>query len=129
MEGFVKRDLGNLDDTLGDLRRKPGLDIFDVTQTMAQRCTELSFLKLGLQAFDQMILAAILVRAEQLLQSGEEDIAFCEIDQDLQPWDRNRDLKQPLAAIYDNVRVWVYGDFLMQAPEKREGWPGLTNHL
>lgn len=124
MEGFVKRDLGQLEDTLASLKKKPGLEIFDVTQAMAQRCTEFSFLQLGLQAFDQLILAAILVRSEQLLLEGETDIAFCELDADMQPWDRNRDLKQALATLYDRGQVWVYGDFLMQAPAKRAGWPG-----
>lgn len=47
MEGFVKRDLGQLEDTLASLKKKPGLEIFDVTQAMAQRCTEFSFLQLG----------------------------------------------------------------------------------
>jgi len=124
MEGFVKHDLGRLETTLAGLKGKPGLEIFDLTQIMAQRCTDLSFQKLGIQAFDQMILAAILVRSEELSKSGEEDIVFCEIDADLQPWNSDRELKQPLATLYDNARVWVYGDFLMQAPAKREGWPG-----
>jgi hypothetical protein len=124
MEGFVKRDLGQLENTLASLKNKPGLEIFDVTETMAQRCTELSFQQLRLQAFDQLILAAVLVRSEQLLLAGENDIAFCELDADLQPWDRNRDLKQPLATLYDHAHVWVYGDFLMQAPAKPDGWPG-----
>lgn len=59
MEGFVKRDLGLLEDTLASLKQKPGLEIFDINQTMAQRCTELSFRPLGLEPFDQMILASV----------------------------------------------------------------------
>lgn len=123
MEGFVKRDLGQLEDTLASLTQKTGLEIFDITQAMAQRCTELSFLQLGLEPFDQMVLAGVLVRSEQLLLAGEDDIALCELDTNLQPWDRNFDSKQPLTALYDNAHVWVYGDFLLQAPVKPDGWP------
>ncbi len=123
MESSVKRDLNRLENTLADLKRKSGLEIFDITQTIAERCTDLSFMSLNLQAFDQMILSAVLVRSEELVRSGEQDIAFCQIDADLQPWDKNRNLKQPLASLYNNARVWVYGDFLLQTPAKPSDWP------
>ncbi|SRR5581483_2544279 len=124
MEGFVKRDLGRLEETLTSLQQKPGLNIFDITQEIAERCTELSFKSLGLKPFDQMILSAVLVRSKDLHDSGETDLAFCSLDADLQPWDRLRNPKALLKSLYDNARVWVYGDFLLQAPGKPEGWPG-----
>jgi hypothetical protein len=123
MEGFVKRDLARLEDTLASLRKKPGLDIFDITHQIAERTTELSFRNLALKPFDQMILAAVLVRSEELHRSGETDLAFCSVDADLQPWDRLRNPKPLLKSLYENARVWVYGDFLLQAPAKPEGWP------
>lgn len=123
MENRVKHDLSQLETTLAELRLKKGLEIFDLSQQMSERCTELSFLKLDIEPFDQMILAAVLVRAEELLHAGETDISFCELDAHLQPWDKNRDLKQPLASLYDAAQVWVYGDFLLQAPARKHGGP------
>src|SRR6516164_2067428 len=42
--------------------------------------------------FDQAVLAAILVRSE-----GAREFAFCELDADLQPWDKHGSRKEPLA--------------------------------
>jgi hypothetical protein len=124
MESLVKRDLSRLEETLTGLRKKPGFNIFDITQQMAERCTELSFKSLGLKPFDQMILAAVLVRSEELYRSGKTDLAFCSLEADLQPWDQSRNPKMPIKSLYDNARVWVHGDFLFQTPAKPENWSG-----
>lgn len=89
---------------------------------MLERCAELSYMKLDLQPFDQAILAAVLVRAEQLLAEGVGEMAFCELDTHLQPWDKDRNFKSRLASLYDAARIWVYGDFLLQAPPKPDDW-------
>jgi hypothetical protein len=86
---------------------------------MLVRAVELSTENLDLRPFDQAILAAVLVRAEALRDSGADEVSFCELDGDLQPWDRNGRVKQPLATLYDSARVWVYGDFAMENPPKR----------
>jgi hypothetical protein len=67
-------------------------------------------------------LAAVLVRADELLKNGEPDIAFCELDGDLQPWDKNGITKPALTRLYDHARIWVYGDFTMTTPERPENW-------
>ena len=118
MEGREKADLRRLDETFQSLKAAEGIEIFNLSQQMLERCADLSYLKLGLQPFDQAILAAILVRGEQLLTDGSEDLAFCELDSDLQPWDKDRNRKERLAELYDKARIWVYGDFLLQAPAK-----------
>jgi hypothetical protein len=47
---------------------------------------------------------------------GEEEFYFCELDGDLQPWDKKGAAKQPLTSLYDRARVWVYQDFSMNYP-------------
>ena len=124
MEGLVKRDLDQLGDLLRNLRNEHGLEIYSLTEEMLERCTNLSFL--GLQPFDQAILASILVKAEMLRASGIECFAFCEADSDLQPWDKLGEPKEALVKLYDQAAIWVYQDFLLQKPEMPEGWPGVN---
>jgi hypothetical protein len=124
MEGRVKVDLERLDDTFKNLKAGGGIEIFNLSQEMLERCADLSYLKLDLQPFDQAILAAILVRAARLQADGVDEMAFCELDSHLQPWDKDSNRKERLAGLYDTARVWVYGDFLLQAPAKPPGWPG-----
>lgn len=127
MEGREKADLARLDEAFGNLKAAAGIEIFDLSQGMLERCADLSYLKLDLQPFDQAILAAILVRGELLLADGEDDIAFCELDSHLQPWDKDSNRKERLAGLYDKTRIWVYGDFLLQAPARPRDWRGTTN--
>jgi hypothetical protein len=88
---------------------------------MLARTIELSTVNLDLKPFDQAILAAVLVKAEQLRNMGAEDLSFCELDSDLQPWDKRGNVKQPLKSLYDSARLWVYEDFLMESPRQNSG--------
>jgi hypothetical protein len=121
MEGLVKRDLDQLHDLLSGLRNERGLEIFNMTEEMLERSAELNHL--GLQPFDQAILASILVKSEMLKKDGIRSSAFCEADSDLQPWGKLGDPKEPLVTFYDQASIWVYGDFLLEKPEMPEGWP------
>ena len=116
-------ELERLDATLQTLRQEPGVEVFALSEAMLERAVTLSLLGLDLKPFDQAILAAVLVRAEELFGAGEQELAFCEIDSDLQPWDKNGNPKQPLTRLYDAARVWVYGDFALGYPSRPEGWP------
>jgi hypothetical protein len=122
MEGREKADLARLDEAFDNLKAADTIEIFNLTQEMLERCADLSYLKLDLQPFDQAILAAILVRGEQLLAEGEDETAFCELDSHLQPWNKDRNPKELLAGLYDRARIWVYEDFLLQAPAKPGDW-------
>src|ERR1035437_2015696 len=128
MEGREKADLARLDETFDNLKAAGGIEIFKLSQEMLDLCANLSSLKLDLQRFDQAILAAILVRRERLLADGVDETAFCELDSDLQPWDKDSNPKQRLAGLYDKARIWVYGDFLLQAPPKPGDWPGTAEN-
>jgi hypothetical protein len=123
METRVKNDLGNLDAVLESLKNRPGLEILDMSQEMLQKCTELSYAKLDLKPFDQAILSAVLVHSKSLGAKGESDLVFCELDGDLQPWDKENHRKDRLADLYDDARVWVYGDFILETPPMPDGWP------
>jgi hypothetical protein len=122
-EAAVSAELDQLEDRLRSLTRHPGIEVFALTDAMLARAVELATLNLELKPFDQAILAAVLVRAEQLRDAGAEEVAFCELDGDLQPWDRNGDAKQPLTDLYDSAGVWVYGDFSLSAPPRPATFP------
>ena len=72
--------------------------------------------------FDHAILAAILVSAERLWEQGERGLSFCEADSDLQPWDKDGNVKRSLTTAYDQAHLWVYGDFTLTQPPRREGF-------
>jgi hypothetical protein len=121
-EGLVKRDLDNLEARLEGLKAEKGLDIFPMSADMLERSITLTTEKVDLRPYDNSILAAILARAHELIKEGEKDLAFCELDGDLQPWDKNGNTKPALTRLYDDARVWVYGDFTMTTPEPPENW-------
>jgi hypothetical protein len=120
-EQLVKQDLDNLEARLKGLNAEIGCDVFSLSTDMLERSISLTT-EVELKPFDNSVLAAILVRAHELLKEGENDLAFCELDSDLQPWDKNGNIKPVLTRLYDNARVWVYGDFTMTTPEPPENW-------
>jgi hypothetical protein len=82
-ERQVIEELSGLDTTLASLRDVGGLELFPLNEKMLLRAVELAALDLPLQPFDQAILAAVLVRAEELKDAGETDLCFCQTDADL----------------------------------------------
>ncbi|WP_228019420.1 type II toxin-antitoxin system Phd/YefM family antitoxin [Sphaerospermopsis sp. LEGE 08334] len=77
----------------------------------------------SLKPYDMAVLAAILVRAEYLQQQGFSWVGFCELDSDLQPWDKNGVKKPILSDLYNASHVWVYRDFLVEdVDELPEVW-------
>ena len=122
-EASVLTELDRLDERIGLLRNHLGIEVFPLSDEMLVRAVELSVENLDLKPFDQAILAAVLVRAQALRDLGADDVSFCELDGDLQPWDKNGRSKQPLTAFYDAAGVWVYGDFAMENPPRRSGFP------
>lgn len=94
MESRVRTDLEKLDDVFESLRKAPGIEIFDLTQETLETCSSLSFLKLGLNPFDQAILSAVLVKSKEILKAGPADVSFCELDGHLQPWDKAGNTKR-----------------------------------
>jgi hypothetical protein len=110
----INKELGVLEETLERLRCAPGVDAYALSDEMLERSITLRsdgpdwFRH---KAFDEAILAAILVRARQLRESGVEALSFCTLDSDLQPWTKNRGKREPLAGLYEREGIQVYSDF------------------
>ncbi len=122
-ESTVRGELDGVEARLQLLRARSGIEVFPLSDEMLLRALDISTQRLDLKPFDQAILAAVLVRAEDLRIAGADDISFCELDGDLQPWDKNGRAKQPLCALYDTAGVWVYGDFALESPPRRASFP------
>lgn len=123
-EQAVLSELESLDNAISALKRTPGVDAFSITEAMLESALSLETEKLELHPFDSTILPAILIRAEEIKRrEADAELFFCELDGDLQPWDRNGNIKSALAQLYDNARVWVYGDFEMTTPVRRDDFP------
>lgn len=91
---------------------------FHLDEEMLLRSTQLAAeTALELQSFDAAILAAVLVR-EAKLHMERNEVSFCTHDTHLQPWDRNGRRRDELADLLDDAGVWVYGDFLLEAPAR-----------
>jgi hypothetical protein len=125
-EAHVRSELARLPDVLSSLGLERSIDVFPMNDRMLARSVELGFLDLSLKPLDQAVLAAVLVRSEELWDAGERDLCFCELDGDLQPWDKYGNSKPPLVDLYDGARIWVYGDFEFLAPERPNDWPSIV---
>lgn len=122
-ESNVQRELADLDKSLERLRQHAGLEFFALNDNQLKLSVDLGF-SCDLQPFDQSVLAAVLGRAD-VIRAAEPKatFAFCELDGDLQPWDKEGRSKQALTACYDPRGIWVYGDFDMTRPPRPRHWP------
>jgi predicted nucleic acid-binding protein len=116
-EQSVNEELRHLGTTLDALRqRSEAIEIIGLDDEILERAATLSTSKLCfLHPFDQAILAAVLVSGERLGARGEKDVCFCELDLDLQPWDKQGNPKQDLQGVYDGAAVRVYGNYELTA--------------
>ena len=73
-----------------------------------ERSVLLSTQGLNLKSFDHSILAAVLVRADELWSQGEKDLLFCELDTDLQHWVGTQ---KHLEQLYDSAHLTVTNSF------------------
>jgi hypothetical protein len=122
-ENEVLTDLEGLEQALAGLREERGIDVFALTEEMLERALALGTEKLELQPFDNSILAAILTRASEIRRANPEtEVFFCELDSDLQPWDRDGNRKLALSRLYDDAKLWVHSDFTMTYPERPADW-------
>ncbi len=120
----VQRDLRSLDSLLEGIRARPGIDVFGLTEEMLVRAISLrQEVAVFLKPFDEAILAAVLERARVLRGEGVEQFSFCELDSDLRPLDRRGNARPDLKAIFDEARVWVYGDYDLRSPTPPPDWP------
>ena len=121
-EAAIERDLAKLQDAFRALASVPSIHIFGMDDVICNRATELILSGIDLKPFDQAILASVLVEATRLWEHGERGISFCELDSDLQPWDAFGNPKLPLRDAFERAHLWVYGDFTLTQPQRREGF-------
>jgi hypothetical protein len=119
-ENSVKRALDEIDATLRHLAELPYVKVFGLDDDMLDLATKLALDGVAYKPFDHAILASVLVRSSRLWNAGERGISFCEADADIQPWDKYGNAKPPLTAAYDHAHVWVYGDFTLADPPRRQ---------
>ncbi|MDS3859953.1 hypothetical protein RIF25_03935 [Thermosynechococcaceae cyanobacterium BACA0444] len=116
-DGLVTSELTKVSERLDTLAAHPGLTVFPLSQPMLERQISIGAMDIFLKPYDLAILAAVLVKTEELRQEGHSSVGFCELDSDLQPWDKIGASKPALSALYNEARIWVYGDFLVEAVE------------
>lgn len=107
----VRSQVANMDLTMSALRAHKHVELIPLDDEMLERAIDIGASDLGLEPYDQAVLAAVLVKAARLASAGETDVVFCELDGDLQPWDRSGNAKQPLRRLYVEAGVKVQGDF------------------
>lgn len=113
-DGLVANELTKVPERLEILASHSGVNIFPLSEPMLDRQVAIGTMGLPLKPYDLAILAAVLVKAEELQQAGHPWAGFCELDADLQPWDRSGARKPILSHLYNDSQVWVYGDFLLE---------------
>ena len=122
-ESKVRGELENLDSTFNSLRAESGIEIFPMNDRQLALSIEISPY-VDLHPFDECVLAAVLGRADELhAVDADVELAFCELDGHLQPWDKTRQRRDDLCDLYDRRGIWVYGDFYMQEPVRPPNWP------
>ena len=122
-DGLVTNELRKVPERLIELAKHPNLNVFPLSESMLERQVSIGEMDTLLKPYDMAVLAAILVRAEDLQQEGHSWVGFCELDSDLQPWDKNGVLKPILNDLYNASRIWVYRDFLVEdVDELPEVW-------
>ncbi|MGB0562588.1 MAG: hypothetical protein ACPGVO_12425 [Spirulinaceae cyanobacterium] len=112
---LVGNELRKVPEKLAALASHPGLRVFPLSEAMLERQVDIGAMDISLKPYDLAILAAVLVEAEELQQQGGCSwVGFCELDSDLQPWDKRGRRKPILNDLYDASHVWVYGGFLRE---------------
>ncbi|MBE9080276.1 hypothetical protein IQ241_23810 [Romeria aff. gracilis LEGE 07310] len=126
-DGLVANELIKVSARLDALAKHPGLNVFSLSEPMLERQVTIGAMNLSLKPYDLAILSAVLVKSEELHQEGHAWVGFCELDSDLQPWDKFGARKPILSNLYQESRIWVYGDFLIEEIEKLpDGWTPLA---
>lgn len=122
-EGSVSSKLAHLNDTLRDITTAAGVVILPLDDAVLEMSLELHFKEIELSEFDRAVLAVVLIKGRSLRDSGEADVNFCNLDSGLLPWQKRGGPKPELKKLYDDAGVWVYSDFTLTNPKRREDFP------
>ncbi|WP_286392971.1 hypothetical protein [Pseudanabaena mucicola] len=110
-DGLVASELTKVSERLGELADLPYLHLFSLSEQMLERQVAIGALNFALKPFDLAILAAVLVKAEELFVANNEEVYFCELDSDLHPWDKSGSPKAIIKKLYDDSHIRVYENF------------------
>ena len=122
-DSLVKHELAKVPERLEILSQNSSLNVFPLSEKMLERQVTIGSMNLSLKPYDLAILAAVIVKSEELLQEDHPWTCFCELDSDLQPWDKSGARKPILSDLYENARILVCGDFLLEEiNELPNGW-------
>jgi predicted nucleic acid-binding protein len=113
-DGLVANELTKVAERLNDLANEPSLNVFPLSEQMLERQVTIGAMDLSLKPYDLAVLAATLVKSQELQQQGHRWAGFCELDSDLQPWDKTGNRKPILSDLYNDARIWVYADFRLE---------------
>ncbi|WP_445175301.1 hypothetical protein [Microcoleus sp.] len=126
-DGLVANELTKVSERLDELANHPSLNVFPLSEPMLERQISIGAMDaLSLKPYDLAVLAAVIVKSEELQAEGHPWVGFCELDSDLQPWDKSGARKRVLSDLYDDVRIFVYANFLLEdVSELPDGWTTL----
>lgn len=113
-DSLVTHELTKVSERLDALLKHSSINVFPLSEPMLERQVQLGAMNLFLKPYDLAILSAVIVKSEELQQEGHSWIVFCELDSDLQPWDKDGNRKPILSDLYDSARIWVHADFLVE---------------
>jgi predicted nucleic acid-binding protein len=117
-DGLVANELTKVPERLEVLAKLPHINVFPLSETMLERQISLGVLDLSIKPYDLAVLAAVIVKAEELQQEKYSWVGFCELDSDLLPWDKSRYSKPILSKLYHDARIWVYDNFFLEDIEE-----------
>ena len=110
-DGLVASELTKVSERLSELADLPYLNLFSLSEKMLERQVTIGALNISLKPFDLAILAAVLVKAEELFAVNNNEVYFCELDSDLHPWDKSGSPKPIIKKLYDDSHIRVYENF------------------
>jgi len=123
-DGLVANELTKVSERLNDLANHPSLNVFPLSEPMLERQISIGAMNyLSPRPYDLAVLAAVIVKSEELQAEGHPWVGFCELDSDLQPWDKSGARKRVLSNLYDDARIFVYRNFLLEdVNQLPDGW-------
>ncbi len=110
-DGLVAHELTKVAERLSALADLPYLKVFPLSDQMLVRQVTIGSLDLYLEPFDLAILAAVLVKAEELFAVSNQEIHFCELDSDLHPWYKSGSPKPIIYDLYNYSHIRVNENF------------------
>jgi len=109
----VQVEIATLDTRLNAIRGLEGVEVFALDERMLEQAITLRQQVATLKPFDEAILAAVLVKTNDVTAAGAAEVFFCNLDGDLVPFDRKGNPRKELVTLYDAAGIKARQDFLV----------------